>query len=350
MAQQSHELPTNAGPSVPVDINAGLPKIYAGAALGWVPLDRFDPPVRVNGADLKSPKTNGGTIAGEGEMNLTADIPGPGEWDRMEAIMEQERIEEERQRRGIILALRSYERGGLDGDEYDGDPDRDLLDQWALEDAESPEDWGVDMGNDWMEVFVDPVTEDERFQAELANGSADSDGGLPERDREVLARTRLFLDPVQPATDHTENNPTGVIVRTPRPDRHTKRSIRLGQEEDHRHLRLAIASKARDFISLVKASGEKIRKKKPTRRPLLKAWQHVRLDLGQSLRPLRSSGAGVDNLGREANRGEVVRFLRTQEQSQLRQEPLIARTTYQTLEQPLGPRDRSTYFGQFGGR
>lgn len=328
---QPHEasgMSINAGPSVPVDINARLPRIYAGIALGWVLLDRFDPPVRVNSAGLKPPKTNGGAIVGEGEMDLTTDIPGPDEWERIEAIMEQERIEEERQRRGIILALRSYERGGLDGDEYDGDPDQDLLDQWALEDAESPEDWGVDMGKDWMEVFVDPVTEDERFQAELANGSVDTDGSLPERDREVLARTKLFLDSIQPAPDHAESDPTGVIVRTPRPDRHTKRSVRLGQEEDHRHLRLAIASKARDFIKIVKASGEKIREKKPTRRPLLKAWQHVRLDRGQSLRPLRSSGAGVDNLGREASRGEVVSFLRTQERSQLRQEPLIARATY----------------------
>ncbi|MBI4098215.1 MAG: hypothetical protein HY426_04220 [Candidatus Levybacteria bacterium] len=180
---------------------------------------------------------------------------------------------------------------------------------------------------------LEPVAEEDRLYPSLANGSNEVEDDLPLRDRQVLARTRLFLDPnrsesetavlskerKQEVVDQAEGNPSVVVIRTSRPDKHTKRSVELGQEEDNRHLRLAIASKARAFIKQVRASGEKIRVKKPVRKPQLKAWQHVLLDRGQSLRPMRKAGANGESLGREAGRPEVARFLASQERSRLQQ-------------------------------
>lgn len=334
---QPHEtsgMSINAGPSVPVDVNAGLPRIYAGRIRGWVPFDMTEPDV----------KTNGGSISKSDMVFLERELQGAYDWHAEE---------------NYPLAPENWGDSSWGNGHWDADNRAELQ-----VDGQNPAGYVTTLA---FRQEIDVVEREGLLLLdegrEETNGRV-SRGQFSERDAEVLARTSHFVDTARSAeeaaivvfdgqnqeADNPEGDSSVVTPRTPRPDKHTKRSVRLGQEEDHRHLRLAIASKARDVIKLVRASGERIKIKKPTPRPQLKAWQHVVLDRGQSLRPLRSSGAGVDNLGREASKGEVVRFLRTQEWSQLRQEPLIARTTYQALEQPLGPRDRSTYFGQFGDR
>ncbi len=196
---------------------------------------------------------------------------------------------------------------------------------------------------------LEPVTEEDLYHASLANGLAEREDDMPLRDRQVLARTKLFMDPVQPTIDHAKSDTTTIIAGTPRPDRHTKRSVMLRQEDDRRHLRQAISSKARAVIKMVRASGEKIKIKKPVAKPQIKAWKHIGLEAAvlesdPKLEAQIETNIAFLHSSSAASRGEVRVYLASQQATNSARDhiPYIS-----SPRRPIEHGHRSKMFGQF---